>query len=72
MFGRILGHVIRHHIESGTEGGGEQARDGGGQPERGCLGMMGGRKEHCSSFKHSKLPGPDSCKVRNSPGILKN
>ena len=49
---------------------GEQARDVGGRPERGCLGLMGG-KERCSSFKHSKLSGPDSCEVRNSPGILK-
>jgi hypothetical protein len=55
---------------------GEQAaRDGGGRPERGCLGLMMG---HCSfpSSPRSNIqggppPGPDSGEVRNSPGILK-
>jgi hypothetical protein len=41
---------------------GEQARDVGGRPERGCLGLMGG-KERCSSFKHFGVAGTSAASL---------
>ena len=69
---RRLHRVVRAGKE-GTAPRGEQARDGGGRPERGCLGLMGGRERALllvQTFKGGS--GPDSCKVRNSPGFLKS
>ena len=66
---------------AGGEGGHRTARRAGqgrrraARAERGCLGLMGGRERALllvQTFKGGVRSGPDSCKVRNSPGFLKS